>query len=129
MIFEHQSKNKRLLLAIAVIFLLFGSLFLFHPIAEDKGQVSCTQEAKICPDGSSVGRTGPGCEFAACPEIELPQGYTLDSYSIEKVLNIACTKVDDCETPGEYLIMSRCPFTSICLDNKCTVVCPSYKGN
>ncbi|MDO8512521.1 MAG: hypothetical protein Q7S57_04565 [bacterium] len=27
----------------------------------------CTQEAKICSDGSSVGRTGPNCEFAACP--------------------------------------------------------------
>jgi hypothetical protein len=30
-------------------------------------QVACTLEAKICPDGSSVGRTGPNCEFAACP--------------------------------------------------------------
>ncbi len=30
-------------------------------------QVKCTKEAKICPDGSSVGRTGPNCEFAACP--------------------------------------------------------------
>jgi hypothetical protein len=29
--------------------------------------VACTQEAKICPDGSSVGRTGPNCEFAPCP--------------------------------------------------------------
>lgn len=30
--------------------------------------VACTQEAKICPDGSVVGRTGPNCEFAKCPE-------------------------------------------------------------
>jgi hypothetical protein len=29
--------------------------------------VACTLEAKICPDGSSVGRTGPNCEFAPCP--------------------------------------------------------------
>lgn len=29
--------------------------------------VACTLEAKVCPDGSSVGRTGPNCEFAACP--------------------------------------------------------------
>lgn len=28
---------------------------------------ACTLEAKICPDGSSVGRTGPNCEFSACP--------------------------------------------------------------
>jgi tryptophan-rich sensory protein len=29
---------------------------------------ACTMEAKLCPDGSYVGRTGPQCEFAACPE-------------------------------------------------------------
>ncbi len=29
--------------------------------------VACTMEAKLCPDGSYVGRTGPNCEFAACP--------------------------------------------------------------
>lgn len=30
--------------------------------------IACTLEAKICPDGTAVGRTGPNCEFAACPE-------------------------------------------------------------
>lgn len=30
-------------------------------------QVFCTMDAKICPDGSAVGRQGPDCEFAACP--------------------------------------------------------------
>lgn len=29
--------------------------------------VACTMEAKLCPDGSSVGRQGPNCEFSACP--------------------------------------------------------------
>ena len=29
----------------------------------------CTMDAKICPDGSTVGRQGPNCEFAACPLI------------------------------------------------------------
>lgn len=32
--------------------------------------VACTMEAKICPDGSSVGRVGPNCEFAECPVAE-----------------------------------------------------------
>jgi len=31
--------------------------------------VGCTEEAKICPDGSAVGRSGPQCEFTACPEV------------------------------------------------------------
>jgi len=29
--------------------------------------VACTMEAKMCPDGSFVGRVGPDCEFEACP--------------------------------------------------------------
>ena len=33
---------------------------------------ACTQEAKQCPDGSYVGRTGPNCEFAKCPAIITP---------------------------------------------------------
>jgi hypothetical protein len=29
--------------------------------------VMCTMDAKICPDGTAVGRTGPTCQFADCP--------------------------------------------------------------
>ena len=28
---------------------------------------ACQMDARICPDGSSVGRTGPNCEFEECP--------------------------------------------------------------
>jgi len=28
---------------------------------------ACSQEAKLCTDGTAVVRTGPDCEFAACP--------------------------------------------------------------
>jgi hypothetical protein len=30
-------------------------------------RVACTMEAKMCPDGSYVSRTGPNCEFTPCP--------------------------------------------------------------
>ncbi len=87
--------------------------------------VYCTQEAKLCPDGSYVGRTWPNCEFAPCPgNIILPNGYGLEDYKIEKILDVACVSNGDCETPGEYLVQSRCPFVSLCLKNKCAVVCP-----
>lgn len=33
---------------------------------ESEGVV-CTMDARECPDGSFVGRTGPNCEFAPCP--------------------------------------------------------------
>ncbi|MFZ1626216.1 MAG: hypothetical protein WAT81_00245 [Candidatus Moraniibacteriota bacterium] len=31
------------------------------------GEWACTMEAKLCPDGSAVSRSGPRCEFAPCP--------------------------------------------------------------
>lgn len=34
---------------------------------QEPRQTACTMEAMICPDGSSVGRTGPNCEFSPCP--------------------------------------------------------------
>jgi hypothetical protein len=34
------------------------------------GATACTEEAKVCPDGSSVSRQGADCEFAACPTDE-----------------------------------------------------------
>lgn len=35
--------------------------------SENDKPVACTAEAKLCPDGSAVGRVGPDCEFSACP--------------------------------------------------------------
>ena len=31
--------------------------------------VFCTMDAKLCPDGSYVGREGPKCEFRKCPDV------------------------------------------------------------
>jgi hypothetical protein len=33
----------------------------------DGDQASCTEEAKQCPDGSTVEAQGPDCQFPACP--------------------------------------------------------------
>ncbi len=34
---------------------------------------ACTQKAKLCPDGTTVGRTGPDCEFAECAKSDIAQ--------------------------------------------------------
>ena len=36
-------------------------------VVTDSSTRACTMEAKQCPDGSYVSRTGPNCEFASCP--------------------------------------------------------------
>lgn len=79
---------KTLLLGLAVILVLGIGGFIYRNVTEHSGPAAtaCTLEAKICPDGTSVGRTGPNCEFAACaaPNVEfadknfsfaLPAGY------------------------------------------------------
>lgn len=54
---------------LAIAFLaLAGGIFFLKPLQNGDDLVACTLEAKICPDGSAVGRTGPNCEFAACPD-------------------------------------------------------------
>jgi hypothetical protein len=53
------------------------------------GPAACTQEAKQCPDGSYVSRSGPNCEFAACPNSNSNQGTEIDE-------QIYCQSDSDC---------------------------------
>jgi len=47
---------------------IFSTIKFMEPEASTSPlPVACTMEAKICPDGSAVGRSGPKCEFAPCP--------------------------------------------------------------
>ncbi|MCE9541632.1 peptidoglycan-binding protein [Candidatus Kaiserbacteria bacterium] len=38
-------------------------------------RIACTQEAKICPDGTAVGRYGPNCSFSPCPTVVPPPDF------------------------------------------------------
>ena len=62
---------KILIGVIAIIVIFLGGWFGIQEFQQeehdDPNVTACTLEAKICPDGSAVGRTGPNCEFAACP--------------------------------------------------------------
>lgn len=55
----------------AVLFLAAGcdtqSVVPISPNPAPPGMVACPEDAKLCPDGSAVGRTGPQCTFAPCP--------------------------------------------------------------
>jgi hypothetical protein len=34
--------------------------------SSEEGSFACTMDAKVCPDGTYVGRIPPYCQFAAC---------------------------------------------------------------
>ena len=71
--------NTKIILGLAVITLTvayfslpWGQLFP-SPKRVQTGTIACTMDAKLCPDGSSVGRVAPRCEFAPCsPSITSP---------------------------------------------------------
>ncbi len=48
------------------------------PPASPDEVVGCTEEAKVCPDGSSVVRSGPDCDFPACPNADPDNGISPD---------------------------------------------------
>jgi hypothetical protein len=66
--------KKQIFLTGSVVFfvgVIFGIIVTYAIFTSTSVQpnrpVACTMEAKLCPDGSAVGRTGPNCEFSACP--------------------------------------------------------------
>ena len=60
-------KKKKTFLIVFSVILFAGIIYLVFGIVDRNEQSICTMEVKICPDGSSVGRIGPDCEFAKCP--------------------------------------------------------------
>lgn len=60
--------RKALWVIIIIVGVALGAtVLLFFPRPTEPHTALCTTEAKMCPDGTSVGRTGPQCEFAECP--------------------------------------------------------------
>ena len=88
----------KILAPVAVIVLaVILSVGAYLSLSSNK-QVACTMEAKLCPDGSSVGRTGPKCEFSKCP-IATPTPNPTANWKTYT------------STSGEYLIRYPSDFT------------------
>jgi len=50
-------------------------------------------------------------------------------YEVIETLDVSCKLDADCEIPMNYLIQSSCPYSSKCINSKCSVICPEpFKG-
>jgi len=68
--------NKKILIPIIVILILAAGIsayFVFQKFAFPESEIHCPEDAKVCPDGSVVGRVPPDCEFGSCPSDNTPQ--------------------------------------------------------
>lgn len=55
---------------LALFLLIIQIAFVAAPLSKSDEVIFCTMEAKLCSDGTAVGRIGPRCEFASCPNNE-----------------------------------------------------------
>lgn len=78
--------------------------------------VACTMDAKICPDGSSVGRTAPNCEFAVCPSIPAQEVGQLPNLNTEKE-KVEIKNEDDDMSSGPIKRPKIIPHTPIIMSS------------
>ncbi|MSU74880.1 hypothetical protein EXS57_03875 [Candidatus Kaiserbacteria bacterium] len=59
---------------LAIIIVGIGGLVYRNAVERPLQPISCPVDALVCPDGTSVGRTGSTCTFAVCvpPNVALP---------------------------------------------------------
>jgi hypothetical protein len=101
-----------ILLIAAVTVFISVTVFVFKkPTIQPIG---CTMEAKVCPDGTAVGRTGPKCEFTECPPFT-PDSGEKESITLNARLGETITGLGVSITPMAITEDSRCPVDVTCI--------------
>jgi hypothetical protein len=113
---------KKIILSLFLIILFSGCIKQNNPIA-------CTEEAKICPDGTAVGRIPPDCDFAPCPYTitTIPATVTnqtcidSDTQCKEKPNGTGCTTGVWCDEYGRICGGQSCAGMGLgeCYSEKC----------
>jgi hypothetical protein len=131
-------KTLPIIIIVLIIVLAVAGLVVALKLTKEKwpSPKACTQEAKICPDGSAVGRTGPNCEFAECPAIN-PQPVVeckkdsdcpSSQYICQEIQGegTVCSGTDPSCVPTHTIIKGECKLKE---SNKCTADSDCSAGN
>ncbi|MCX6713887.1 MAG: hypothetical protein NTV48_02165, partial [Candidatus Vogelbacteria bacterium] len=79
--------------------------------------IACTMEAKLCPNGSAVGRSGPKCEFAPCP-VDNNFGEDFRNLNIKAGDQISSPLEISGEVKGAWFFEGTFPITLVDWDGK-----------
>jgi len=81
---------KVLIVGVVLIVILgVGGLLYRNVVERTDNPIACPMDAKVCPDGTSVGREGLSCTFPACP----PPNASLDELGIAFAIPSGFTEV------------------------------------
>jgi len=86
---------------------------------------ACTEEAKICPDGSAVGRVPPDCKFAPCPGDVCCHSFGYGSEMVRCCDEYEWTSSEECTIPqgfvggGKEIVNDNFCKASACPDIRC----------
>jgi hypothetical protein len=127
----------KLIIVFAALLVFLAACTVMPPNLQPKplppAHIACTEDAKICPDGSAVGRIPPGCEFAPCPD----NGKEYCEVDTDCVCGGIDTQTENCFVGSKkyyYLFVNReqdCPdfctgidgrMQTRCVKNKCVLV-------
>ena len=101
-------KNIIIFASIAALIVVGSIIFKYEKSTDKSNQIVCTADAKLCPDGSGVGRTGPNCEFTACPIVK---GAPVTTTTLGKTIVVENISI----TPIAVVEDSRCPVDVQCI--------------
>lgn len=117
--------KTKIIITIVIIIFALVSLGISSVINSPQKLIACTEEAKICPDGSSVSRVGPKCEFSECPKVATQTTVISTTTQNTNIIipNISrTTKLNKkviingvSITPIELISDSRCPVDAQCV--------------
>ncbi|MGB8815676.1 MAG: hypothetical protein WCC74_00330 [Minisyncoccia bacterium] len=103
-----------LITIVALLAIAGGGAYFYINKKSLNSPIVCTMEAKLCPAGSYVGRTGPKCEFTPCPlsvatttQIEFNKPFTMsinDKFYFSDNVSLFLKEIND----------SRCKFGNKC---------------
>jgi len=109
---------KTLYILILILVIVFAGIFAIDYLNKNK-IVACTEDARICPDGTAVARVPPDCEFAPCPNKECEIDSDCVVFGEDGDCNCGCYNKDFLpqNTGGECFCAA--PTSCECVDGEC----------
>ncbi len=115
---------KNLLWGVLLVVIIGIGGFFYRALTENRTEeIACPADARLCPDGTALGRTGPSCTFPACPPpnvshtelgiaFALPKGYVSTSFYGNEAVSAYSKKSDVPDIETSDIVMHRYPITA-----------------